>query len=54
VVRTGEQYGIALPKGSALRPAVNTALSTMITDGTIQRLQRKWLTCDLARLPVLR
>ena len=54
VIATGEQYGLALPKGSTLRPAVNKALTTMVEDGTIARLQRKWLTGDLPKLPVLR
>jgi polar amino acid transport system substrate-binding protein len=53
VIRTGEQYGIALPKGSRLTPRVNAALRTLIAQGYIQQLQRKWLTANLARLPVL-
>ena len=54
VIATGEQYGIALPKGSTLRPAVNKALTAMVEDGTIERLQRKWLTTGIDKLPVLR
>jgi polar amino acid transport system substrate-binding protein len=53
VIRTAEQYGIALPKGSALLPSVNAALTSMVNDGTIERLQRKWLTTGIDRLPVL-
>lgn len=53
VIRTGEQYGIALPKGSPLLRAVDAALGRMLTDGTVDRLQRKWLTTDLSKLPVL-
>ena len=54
IIATGEQYGIALPKGSTLRPAVNKGLTTMVEDGTIARLQRKWLTTGIDKLPVLR
>ena len=54
VIPTGEQYGIALPKGSTLRPEVNKALTSMIQDGTIARLQRKWLDGDTSKLVVLR
>lgn len=54
VIETREQYGIALPKGSPLRPAVNKALTSMIEDGTIARLQRKWLASGFDKLPVLR
>jgi ABC-type amino acid transport substrate-binding protein len=53
VIKTGEQYGVALPKGSQLLPTVDAALGTLIADGTVQRLQRKWLTTNLSALPVL-
>jgi polar amino acid transport system substrate-binding protein len=54
VIPTAETYGIALPKGSALTTAVSTALSSLIADGTVARLERTWLTANLAKLPVFR
>lgn len=54
VISTGERYGIALPKGSALGPDVDTAVAALIADGTIVRLQRQWLTTTLGSLTVLR
>jgi polar amino acid transport system substrate-binding protein len=53
VIRTGEQYGVALPKGSDLLDTVNAALGRLVADGTVARLQRKWLTADLSQLPSL-
>jgi polar amino acid transport system substrate-binding protein len=53
VIKTGEQYGVALPKGSRLLRAVDAALGALIAEGTVQRLQQKWLTTDLSALPVL-
>jgi polar amino acid transport system substrate-binding protein len=54
IVHTGEQYGIALPKGSTLTRRVNAALRGLLSDGSIDRLQKKWLTADLDELPELR
>jgi ABC-type amino acid transport substrate-binding protein len=54
VIKTGEQYGVALPKGSSLRNSVDVALGTLIANGTVQRLQKKWLTTNLTALPVLK
>jgi polar amino acid transport system substrate-binding protein len=54
VIPTGESYGIALPQGSTLRPAVNKAVTSMIDDGTVARLQRKWLATGIDKLPALR
>ena len=53
VIKTGEQYGVALPKGSQALSAVDAALGELIADGTVQRLQRKWLTTNLSTLPTL-
>jgi len=53
VLRTREQYGIALPKGSPLLGPVDAALAALIANGTIKRLERTWLTTDLSKLPVL-
>ena len=54
VIATGEQYGVALPQGSELTPAVNDAIAGLIADGTIARLQKQWLSTTVASLPVLR
>jgi ABC-type amino acid transport substrate-binding protein len=53
VIKTGEHYGVALPKGSPLLGTVDAALGALIADGTVQRLQKKWLSANLATLPVL-
>jgi polar amino acid transport system substrate-binding protein len=53
VIRTGEHYGVALPKGSPLLGTVDAALGALIADGTVQRLQKKWLSANLATLRVL-
>src|SRR5262245_49203047 len=53
VIKTGERYGVALPKGSQLLTPVDAALGALITDGTVRRLQQKWLTTNLSTLPVL-
>jgi polar amino acid transport system substrate-binding protein len=54
VIKTGEKYGIALPRGNGLRQQVDRALAGLIADGTVERLQRKWLTAHLEDLRVLR
>lgn len=54
VIRTGERYGAVFAKGSRLRGPVNRALAALAKDGTIATLQKRWLTADLSRLPVLR
>ena len=54
VVKTGEQYGIAIPKGGTLLAPVNKALASLLADGTVDRLARKWLTVDPTKLRVLR
>ncbi len=54
VIRTGERYGAVFAKGSRLRGPVNRALAALGEDGTIATLQKRWLTADLSRLPVLR
>jgi ABC-type amino acid transport substrate-binding protein len=53
VIKTGEKYGVALAKGSQALSAVDAALGELIADGTVQRLQRKWLTTNLSTLPTL-
>jgi polar amino acid transport system substrate-binding protein len=54
VIKTGEQYGIALPKGSTLLAAVNRALKSLLADGSGDALARQWLTFDPAKARVLR
>jgi ABC-type amino acid transport substrate-binding protein len=53
-IPTGEQYGIALEKGSPLRPRVNAALAALARDGTLARLRTRWLGVDTAGLAPLR
>ena len=52
--RRNERYGAVLPKGSALRPAVNTALKALVADGTVGQLSKRWLTVDVSKLRILR
>ena len=54
VIETRENYGIAMAQGSALAGSVNRAVSALVADGTIERLQRKWLGTNLENLRTLR
>jgi polar amino acid transport system substrate-binding protein len=54
VIPTAESYGVALPRGSALTAQVNDAITSLIADGTVARLQRNWLAMNVSALPVLR
>jgi ABC-type amino acid transport substrate-binding protein len=54
VLETGEQYGLALPKGSALVKPVNRALRSLLEDGSVDGLARQWLTFDPRKVRVLR
>jgi polar amino acid transport system substrate-binding protein len=54
LIPTGEHYGVAMPKGSPMAGQVDTALGALIAEGTVQRLEKQWLTADLAKLPILR
>jgi len=51
---TAEQYGVAMPKRSPLLDPVNTALTSLLDDGSVDALARQWLTFDPARARVLR
>ena len=53
VIRTNERYGIVLPRGSSLTPRVNAAVLALTSNGTLARLQRRWLLTDLGALRVL-
>ncbi|HEU4494380.1 MAG TPA: transporter substrate-binding domain-containing protein, partial [Rubrobacteraceae bacterium] len=41
-IPTGEQYGIAFPTDSDLRPRVNKALQEIKEDGTYEEMYQKW------------
>jgi polar amino acid transport system substrate-binding protein len=49
-----ERYGIAFPKGSPLRAPVNTALRALQRDGTLSRLQKRWLSVNMSQLKELK
>jgi polar amino acid transport system substrate-binding protein len=53
VLRTNEHYGVVLQKGSPLTRRVNAAVRALVANGTLTRLQRRWLLTDLSRLRVL-
>lgn len=46
--------GIVLPKGSSLTPAVTKAMNELIKDGTIKKLQDKWLAAYTTDVPTLK
>ena len=48
---THESYGAVMEKGSALKPAVDKAIKALKADGTLGRLQKKWLA--FTRVPIL-
>ena len=54
VIKTGEHYGMAIPKGGTLLAPLNKALQSLSADGTIDRLAHKWLTFDPNKAHVLR
>jgi len=47
-----EEFGLLMEKGSELLPCVNDALQTLKDDGTLDRIQTKWLS-DVVDVPVL-
>lgn len=49
----GDQFGLVLDKGSKLTAAVTKALNELRADGTLAKLEEKWLTAD-AGVPVLK
>jgi ABC-type amino acid transport substrate-binding protein len=53
VLRTDERYGVVLQKGSQLTRRVNAAVRALVANGTLARLQRRWLLTDLGSLRVL-
>ena len=40
----GEHFGVVLEKGSGLTECVNDAIAQLHDDGTIDKLEQKWLT----------
>ena len=50
---TAESYGVVFPKGSRLVPDVDRALAALEQDGTIARLQKRWLGAEMSKLPAL-
>jgi polar amino acid transport system substrate-binding protein len=49
---TKEGYGAVMDRGSKLKPFIDQAIRALKADGTIGRLQRKWL--PFTRVPVLK
>lgn len=47
-----EQFGLVLDKGSALTPCVSRAVDALRSDGTLDALEKQWLTTE-AGAPVL-
>jgi len=41
-LKSGDQYGIAFPKGSPLVPQVNAALATLKSTGQYEEIYAKW------------
>jgi glutamine transport system substrate-binding protein len=50
-IQTGEQYGIALTKGSKHMNDINKALQTVIDNGTYAELYEKWFGVKPSALP---
>lgn len=46
LVADGEEFGVVLPKGSPLTPCVDKALTDMGRDGTLDRLEQRWLVAQ--------
>ena len=49
---THEGYGAVMDKGSKLKPSVDKAIKALRADGTIDKLQKKWL--PFTRIPILK
>jgi polar amino acid transport system substrate-binding protein len=48
-----EEFGMLFEKGSKLVPCVNKALASLKQDGTLQSLEKRWLS-DVVDVPVLK
>lgn len=53
-IATGEAYGVVLPEGSTLKPAVDDAIERLRRNGVLDRLAKRWLALDVTDVPVLR
>ncbi|NBO46164.1 MAG: amino acid ABC transporter substrate-binding protein [Actinobacteria bacterium] len=51
--KKGDEFGLVLDKGSALTAKVSAAVDALRTDGTLGKLEQKWLTAS-AGAPVLK
>ena len=49
---TREGYGAVMDKGSKLKPSLDRAIKALKANGTINRLQKKWL--PFTRVPILK
>ena len=49
---TNEFYGAVMEKGSKFKPFLDRAIGTLRANGTITRLQKRWL--PFTRVPVLK
>jgi polar amino acid transport system substrate-binding protein len=49
---THENYGAVMDKGSKLKPDLDRAINALKANGTINRLQKKWL--PFTRVPILK
>lgn len=50
---TEEYYGIALPKNSEALAEINTALDTLLQDGTYAEIYQRWFSADPPELPAV-
>jgi polar amino acid transport system substrate-binding protein len=50
---TGDQFGIVLPKDSALTKKVSAAVDALRADGTLASLEKKWLNSQ-GNAPILK
>ncbi len=51
---TNEKYGAVLEKGSKLKPQLDAAIKTLVKNGTVGRLQKKWFNLNFSKVPVLK
>src|SRR5262249_33664072 len=49
---TNESYGAVMEKGSSFKPYIDRAIKALKANGTIDKLQKKWL--PFTRVPVLK
>lgn len=53
-IDTKEGYGAVFAKDSPLIPAVSKAINTLSSNGTINKLTKKWFGYDPSKVPVLK